>query len=249
MRKFLKGHLALWLGMAAMLSLGAWVHAQDQAEPGQSPVPPAAQKNADQQPEGIGQQLAHETREAAGEDDTAAFKKSASVQWLARLTGGNVEHAYWLALILNFAVVFGVLFWAAKKYLPGAFRNRTASIQKAMEEARRASEDANRRLAEIELRLSKLGDEIKSLTATADREIAEEEGRVRAAAEEEAQRIVEAAGQEIDAAAKAARRDLTSYAADLAVSLAKRQIHVDQSTDEALVRQFSSRIAAEGGKN
>src|SRR5262249_1254646 len=164
--------------------------------------------------EGFGQQLARETREAAGEDDTAAFKKSASVQWLAHLTGGNVEHAYWLALILNFAVVFGVLFWAARKYLPGAFRNRTAGIPKGMEEARGASEDANRRLAEIELRLSKLGEEIRALTANADREIAEEETRVKAAAEEEAQRIVEAAGQEIEAAAKAARRDLTSYAAD-----------------------------------
>jgi F-type H+-transporting ATPase subunit b len=239
--------LCLAMVAACVLSLGAWAHGQ--TEPGQSPEAPATQKSADQQPEGIGQQLAHETREAAGEDDTAAFKKSASVQWLARLTGGNVERAYWLALLLNFAVVFGVLYWAAKKYLPGAFRNRTAAIQKAMEEARRASEDANRRLAEIELRLSKLGDEIKSLTATADREIAEEEARVKATAEEEAQRIVEAAGQEIDAAAKAARRDLTSYAADLAVSLAKRQIHVDQNTDEAIVRQFTGRIATEGGKN
>jgi F-type H+-transporting ATPase subunit b len=250
MRKLSNNPSVLYLAVvvACVLSFGVWVHAQDQAEPAKSPDTPVTQNNADQQ-QGIGQQLAHETREAAGEDDTAAFKKSASVQWLARLTGGNVEHAYWLALILNFAVVFGVLYWAGKKYLPGAFRNRTASIQKAMEEARRASEDANRRLAEIELRLAKLGEEIKSLTATADREIVEEEARVRAAAEEEAQRIVEAAGQEIDAAAKAARRDLTSYAADLAVSLAKRQIHVDQNTDEALVRQFSSRIAGEGGKN
>lgn len=250
MRKLSNNPSVLYLAVvvACVLSFGVWVHAQDQAEPAKSPDTPVTQNNADQQ-QGIGQQLAHETREAAGEDDTAAFKKSVSVQWLARLTGGNVEHAYWLALILNFAVVFGVLYWAGKKYLPGAFRNRTASIQKAMEEARRASEDANRRLAEIELRLAKLGEEIKSLTATADREIAEEEARVRAAAEEEAQRIVEAAGQEIDAAAKAARRDLTSYAADLAVSLAKRQIHVDQNTDEALVRQFSSRIAGEGGKN
>jgi len=236
--------------LMCVLSVGVGLRAQDQDEPGQRPETPAAQQNQNNdQHEGIGGQLARETREAAGEDDHNEFKKSPSVQWLAHLTGGNVEHAYWLALFLNFAVVFGVLYWAGKKYLPGLFRNRTASIQKAMEEARRASEDANRRLAEIESRLTKLGDEIKSLGVTADREIAEEEARVRAAAEEEAQRIVEAAGQEIDAAAKAARRDLTSYAADLAVSLAKRQIHVDQKTDEGLVHQFSSRIASEGGKN
>lgn len=234
--------------LACVLSFGLCVHAQDNAEPGRHPETPAVQQDNDHQ-EGIGGQLARETREAAGEDDHSEFKKSSSVQWLAHLTGGNVEHAYWLALFLNFAVVFGVLVWAGKKYLPGLFRNRTASIQKAMEEARRASEDANRRLADIETRLSKLGDEIKSMSATAEREIAEEEARVKASAEDEARRIVESAEQEIDAAAKAARRDLTSYAADLAVTLAKRQIHVDQNTDEALVRQFSSRIASEGGRN
>ena len=52
-----------------------------------------------------------------------------------------------------------------------------------------------------------------------------------------------------DAAAKAARRDLTRYAADLAVTLAHRQIQVDETTDQALVRQFTNRIAGEGSEN
>jgi F0F1-type ATP synthase membrane subunit b/b' len=55
---------------------------------------------------------------------------------------------------------------------------------------------------------------------------------------------VESAEQEITAAAKAARRDLTSYAADLAISLAKKQIHVDPATDSSLVRNFSDRLAS-----
>jgi F0F1-type ATP synthase membrane subunit b/b' len=62
---------------------------------------------------------------------------------------------------------------------------------------------------------------------------------------------VESAEQEIEAAAKAARRDLTAYAADLAVALAKRQIHVDGSTDERLVRSFAEGLGkpSEGSKN
>src|SRR6266550_1745796 len=79
---------------------------------------------------GFGAQLAKETREAAGEDDdTAQFKQSASVRWLSKLTGGNLQHAYWLAVLLNFLVIAVVLGWAARKYLPGIFRERTASIQ------------------------------------------------------------------------------------------------------------------------
>jgi F-type H+-transporting ATPase subunit b len=193
---------------------------------------------------GMGAELAKETREAAGEDDdTAQFKKSASVRMLAKLTGGNLQHAYWLAVLLNFVVIAAVLVWAARKYLPGMFRNRTTSIQGAMEEARRASEDANRRLGEIESRLSKLGDEIAAMKAAGETDLAAEEARIKAAAEEDGRKIVESAEQEIAAAAKAARRDLTAYAADLAITLAKKQIHVDAGTDATLVRNFSERLA------
>jgi len=193
---------------------------------------------------GIGAELAKETREAAGEDDdTAQFKQSASVRMLAKLTGGNLQHAYWLAVLLNFAVIAAVLVWAGRKYLPGMFRDRTASIQRAMAEARRASEDANRRLGEIESRLSKLGDEIAAMKAAGETDLAAEEARIKAAAEEDGRKIVESAEQEIAAAAKAARRDLTAYAADLAITLAKKQIHVDAGTDASLVRSFSERLA------
>ena len=216
----------------------------------QATEPPKKQEG--EQPRGFGAQLARETREAAGEEnETAQFKQSASVVWLSKLTGGNLQHAYWLAGLRNFAVIAAVMIWAARKYLPGAFRNRTASIQKAMAEARRASEDANRRLSEIESRLSRLDDEIAAMTANAEKDVAAEDARIKAAAEADARKIVESAEQEIAAAAKAARRDLTSYAADLAISLAKKQIHVDAGTDSLLVRSFSDRLssAEDGGKN
>jgi len=35
---------------------------------------------------------------------------------------------------------------------------------------------------------------------------------------------------------------LTAYAADLAVGLAKKQIHVDATTDQALVRTFVGQL-------
>lgn len=181
--------------------------------------------------------------EKSGGDETEQFKHSASVQLLARITGLSPEGAYWLAVILNFAIVAGVIVWASKKNLPAVFRNRTASIQKAIEEARRASEDANRRLAEVESRLSRLGDEINQMRTTSEKEAAAEEERIKAATAEDARHIVESAEQEIAAATKAARRELTAYAADLAVTLAAKQIRVDAPTDQALVRRFAQQIS------
>jgi F-type H+-transporting ATPase subunit b len=194
----------------------------------------------------LNQEPAKETREAASEDDQ--FKHSPSVQYLAKLTGLDLEHAYWVCVLLNFAVIAAAIFWLSKKNLPGLFRNRTASIQKAMEEARKASEDANRRLAEIEARLSKLDTEIGGMRAAAEKEAAAEEQRIQAAAAEDTRKIVVSAEQEIAAAAKSARRELTAYAADLAVSLAKKQIHLDAATDQALLRNFSQQLSATGGE-
>jgi F0F1-type ATP synthase membrane subunit b/b' len=91
-----------------------------------------------------------------------------------------------------------------------------------------------------------LDQEIAQMRATAEKEAAAEEARIRTAAEEDARRIVESAQQEIAAAAKAARRDLTAYAADLAVSLAAKQIKVDAPTDQALLRRFASQLSANG---
>jgi F-type H+-transporting ATPase subunit b len=190
------------------------------------------------------QELARETREAAGEEDkTGQFTHSPSVRWIAKATGLNVENSYRLALGLNFAFIVAVFVWLSKKSLPAWSRNRTSLIQKAMEEARKASEDANRRLAEIESRLTRLGTEIAEMRTAADKEGAAEEQKIKAAAEEDGRKIVAAAEQEIAAAAKNARRELTAYAADLAVSLARKQIHVDAATDQVLVQDLGRQLS------
>jgi len=164
-------------------------------------------------------------------------------QKIAHRTGLSLEQATWLGTLVNFTVIAGAILWASKKYLPGMFKNRTASIQQAMAEARKTSEEADRRLADIEARLSNLGKEIEEMRVAAEKEAAAEEARTKAAAVEDARRIVESAEQEIAAAARAARRELTAYAADLAVSLARKQIHVDAGTDQDLIRSFARQLS------
>jgi F-type H+-transporting ATPase subunit b len=192
-----------------------------------------------------GRELAHESREAAGEekDEMEEFKHSASVRLVSRITGLNLQQSYWLCFILNFAVIAALFVWAGRKYLPGMFRDRTAAIQKAMQEAQKASEEARRKLAEIETRLQKLDVEIGMMRDQAEKEGAVEEARIQATAEEDARKIVASAEQEIAAAAKAARRQLTAHAAELAVGIAAKQIRVDAATDQALVRDFASQLA------
>ncbi|HZQ24628.1 MAG TPA: ATP synthase F0 subunit B [Terriglobales bacterium] len=224
--------------------------ASQSGEPAQNSAKDQEQRTRkEERARSMGAQLAEESREAAGEgDENAAFRQSGSIKWLARHTGLSLNSAYWLAVLLNFGVVTAGIIWASKKFLPGMFRDRTVSIQRAMEEARTASADANRRLSEIEARLSRLGDEIQAMRHASEQEARAEEERMREAAEDDKRKIIESAEQEITAAAKQARRELTSYAADLAVSLAKKQIHVDASTDQQLVRSFADQLPNGNGQ-
>jgi F-type H+-transporting ATPase subunit b len=231
------------------LCVGAWGSLQAQEQSAAPPQPQQPAGDTVQQSRGVAQEVVHESREAAGEeqDETAQFKQSASVRLIAKWTGLSLQHAYWLSVLLNFAVIAGILGWAGRKHLPGIFRDRTSAIQKAMQEAQKASDEARRKLAEIESRLMKLDVEIGMMRDAAEKEAAAEEARIKAAAEEDARKIVQSAEQEIAAVAKAARRALTAYAADLAVGLAQKQIHVDAATDQSLVRSFSGQLGAAPG--
>jgi F-type H+-transporting ATPase subunit b len=222
------------------------VRAQDQ------PAAPAKHQQSDdssRQP-GFARRLTHETREAAGEEETVdktQFKESPAVRFIARITGLSTGTAYLLSVLLNFAAMAGIIIWVSCKYLPGVFSARTAAIQKAMQEAQKASEEARRRLAEIEARLMQLDVEIGRMRDTAEKEAAAEEARIQAAAQEDARKMLESAQLEIAAALKSARRELTAYAADLAVGLAQKQIHVDAATDQSLVRNFAGQLGASSG--
>jgi len=238
----------LQLFLLALLSGAAFAQAPEQAkptEPASAASPQSgspSEAKAEAKPEGA-QGAKHEAKE---EDEEAEFKQSASVRWLAKVTGLSVGAAYWVSTVLNFVIVAVVLVVFLKSPMASFFRERTLGIQKGMEEARRASEEAGRRLSEIEARLAKLDAETAEMRATADREAGREEGGARAAAEQAKAKIVQGAEQEIAAAARQARGELKSYAAELAVSLAEKKIQVNAATDRALVREFVDHLGEDG---
>jgi len=248
---------ALLLLVFVFLSAAAsrtFAYAQEQsgAQPAQTSGSAKEDKQAGPERKSIGGELAQETREATGEDEeeNANLKHATPVRWLARKTGLSVHGAHLLLIWLNFAIIAVIVVWAARKFLPGMLRDRSAAIQHALEEARAASQDANRRLAEIENRLRQLDVEIGQMQAAAEKEGDAEEVRIQQAAEEDVRKVVLAAEQEIAAAAKQARRELTAHTAGLAIALARQQISVDSNTDQVLVRNFAANLAPkDGGKD
>ncbi len=213
------------------------------------------------------QELTHASNEAAGrtpeesgvdneggagesaEQEQAAFKFSPAVRGIAHVTGLSLEAAYWLCVVINFAIVAVLVILALKSNLPAMFRGRTQEIQKGMAEARRSSEEAQRKLQDIESRLARMGAEIGEMQKHAEAEGKAEEERIRASIAEEKQKILDSAQHEVTQATSAARRDLQKYAVELAVAMAEKGIRVDANEDKSLVEDFTEQLASEARRN
>lgn len=244
--------------MIIALTSGPWTlgYAWAQEHPAQvEPAPEAKSTEAQTEPKHEAEQgsehgaTASEEKHEGGEDAEEALKQSAMVKrfgsWLGIKDPGA---AYWVFTIINFAILALAIFVPAKKFLPGMFRSRNTSIAKSIDDARKASTEANARLSEIEGRLGRLDAEIASIRTSAEQQAKVEEERLRASTEEEKNKIIQAAEQEIAAAAATAQRELKQFVADLAVSMAEKKISLDESTDRHLVQAFTRELGNGAGK-
>ncbi len=186
--------------------------------------------------------------EESEEQQIEGFRHSGAVQAIARVLHVDVETAAKIFEDLNSGILIAVIVIFLLKVLPKAFRGRTATIQKQLIEARSATEDANERLSAVEKRLSKLDDEIASIVRQTESDSVQDEARIKQSLEDERQRIIQSAEQEIDAAGAAAQRQLKQFAAELAIERAIQDIRLTPETDRLLIEDFGQSLTAEAGK-
>ncbi len=181
-------------------------------------------------------------------NENDAYLHSPSVRALGAKFGLNPEQAATTFTIANFVVLAVLVGWFLLKTLPRTFRNRTSAIQKQLVDARAATEEAGARLTSVEDRLSKLDDKIAALRAQAEKDSALDEQRIKATVEEEKQKILAAAEQEIAAATTQAQRQIQQFAAELAIEQAARKLVVSAETDRLLVQNFARRLTGDDSK-
>jgi F0F1-type ATP synthase membrane subunit b/b' len=78
----------------------------------------------------------------------------------------------------------------------------------------------------------------RAIRVVADAQIEKQEQALLTTAEEEHRRISENVQREVAGAAERTRNELKEFAADLAVSIARHVIQMDESTDQHLIRAF-----------
>jgi F-type H+-transporting ATPase subunit b len=197
---------------------------------------------------------APDTQPRTQEEQNNVFRlEGPIVKWTARTFNLQAETAARSFEILNFLIIVLLVGIPVARALPKIFHKRSETLVVNLKTAREATADANARLSAVEAKLAGLDDEIKKFRAEVERESLEDEARIKAAIKEESARIVQAAEQELSAAAAQARRGLRHFAADLAIEQAAKQMVLTPETDRALIAEFVSQVSSpadgKGGQN
>lgn len=181
-------------------------------------------------------------------DENEAYRHSDMVKGLGAKMGMNAEQSATAFEVGNFILLAVFLGWLIAKMVPKMLRDRNASIQKNLVDARTATEEARTRLSGVEERLSRLDGEIAAMRAHAEQDSVTEEQRIKATVEEEKNKILASAEQEIAAATMHAQKQLQQHAAELAIEQAARKLVVSAETDRLLVQGFAQRLTGDESK-
>jgi F-type H+-transporting ATPase subunit b len=181
-------------------------------------------------------------------DENDAYRHSDMVKSLGAKMGMDAEQSATAFEVGNFVLLAVFLGWLIAKMVPKMLRDRNASIQKNLVDARTATEEARTRLSGVEERLAKLDGEIAAMRAHAEQDSVTEEQRIKATVEEEKKKILVSAEQEIAAATMHAQKQLQQHAAELAIEQAARKLVVSAETDRLLVQGFAQRLTGDESK-
>jgi F-type H+-transporting ATPase subunit b len=183
------------------------------------------------------------------EEQNQAFRlEGPLVKWTAKTFNVGVETAATIFEFTNFALIVLLVGIPIARVMPKVFHKRSETLGYNLKTAREATADANARLSAVEAKLAGLDDEIKKFRIQIEQESKEDEARIKAALAEESARIVDSAEQELGAAAAHARRSLRSFAADLAIEQAAKQLVLTPDTDRALIAEFIGDVSGNGAK-
>jgi F-type H+-transporting ATPase subunit b len=135
---------------------------------------------------------------------------------------------------VNFFALIAILYFFLKRTLkvPDRFREDYKDIQRSVESARRAKEEAEERLKELDARMAGMNVEIARIKEQASVEAEEEKKRIVDLANKEAERIAELARREIEAEVQLAKKTLREQVADLSVEQGRRIIEQEINEDD-----------------
>jgi F-type H+-transporting ATPase subunit b len=149
--------------------------------------------------------------------------------------------------VINFVLLVGGLGYVLRKPLASFFVERSASIQKSLDEGRKALEASQAQLQAVEAKLRRFEEEMASFRAAALDEMKAEREHLRRTTAAEIEKMMESLRVQMEVAAKQARLELKLYGAQQAVEMARQMIgqRLDVAGQRRLVADFVTRLEEE----
>jgi F0F1-type ATP synthase membrane subunit b/b' len=129
-----------------------------------------------------------------------------------------------IAKLANFAILAGVLVYFFRSPLAAYLASRATQIRQDLVTAAGMRATASAQLAEIARKLETLPAELEALKTQGAQDVVAEQARIAQAAAVERERLIEQTRREIATRLRLARRELTEYAAQLAIDIAGERI-------------------------
>jgi len=152
------------------------------------------------------------------------------------LTPGEAEKAAGTAdfagKVVNFLLLFGGLGFFLYKPVRTFLENKTLEIRRSLEEAKSSRKEAEDRYEATMRRVEGLSGEIAKMKAEAEAQGNKEKARIAKQAEEEAARVLRLVRQEIDAHTQTGIREVRTFVAETATSLARERIRKNLVPDD-----------------
>jgi F-type H+-transporting ATPase subunit b len=134
--------------------------------------------------------------------------------------------------VVNFLILFGGLGFVLYKPVRTFLENRTLEIRRSLEEAKSSRKEAEDRYEATMRRVEGLSEEIAKMKAEAEAQGNKEKARIAKQAEEEAARVLRLVRQEIDAHTQTGIREVRTFVAEMATSLARERIRKNLVPDD-----------------
>jgi len=162
-----------------------------------------------------------EQDEAHGQEE--ALSVSASVHGEEHEASHRGGSGFW-AKVLNFAVLFGGLFLLLRKPVGRMLGQRADDIRSSMAEAEESHRNAEEKLVLGRNKLDAIAEEVKTLDEEAREAGRKEKEAILASARKEVERLKKLGTEEIALLTHAGMKELKTFAAEKATSLARENI-------------------------
>ena len=142
--------------------------------------------------------------------------------------------------LFNLILFVGIIVYFARRPVVDGVKNRAVDIRRELTEAARLRDEARQRYEELGARLARFEEEVQALRDEAVVDARQDEANLVARATQEAERIQETAGRNIDEQIQRARTTLRAEAVGLAVHLAERTLREQVQSDDQkrIAREF-----------